>query len=173
MACTTLQEVLKDCSNNIGGIQTLLINDIDNLGTVVADTSAWKITSFGTLVDEFVAFEFKRNTSNVVGAKPTDLISGSTYYMYTMTLILSRREAAKNKAIKILAEGQRDLALVYGDANGLYWYIPNAQLTEVADETGTAKADGSKYTLTFIAETEVPIYEVDSAIIAALTTPIP
>jgi hypothetical protein len=172
MVCSTLSEILKSCDNNMGGITSLLLNDMDNLGTLVVDTNAWEVTSFGTLVDEFVAFEFNRNTGNVVGSKPTDLIAGSTYYMYTATIVLHRREAAKAKAIKILGEGQRDLALVFGDANGLYWYIPNAQLTEVADETGTAKADGSKYTLTFVAELEAPIYEVDSAIIAGLTTPI-
>jgi hypothetical protein len=55
-----------------------------------------------------------------------------------------RREASKSKAIKILGEGQRDLALVVGDANGKYWYFSNAQLTAVAEGSGQAKADGSQ-----------------------------
>jgi hypothetical protein len=83
-----------------------------------------------------------------------------------------RREASKSKAIKILGEGQRDLAVVVGDANGRYWYFENAQLSAVAEGSGTAKADGSKYSVTLVAESEHLAYEVDSSIIAGLTTPI-
>jgi hypothetical protein len=94
-----------------------------------------------------------------------DLVNGSSYYTQTITLMFHRREAAKSKAIKILGEGQRDLALVVGDANGKYWYFPTAQLTAVAEGSGTAKADGSKYSITFVAENENLAYEVDAAII--------
>jgi hypothetical protein len=83
-----------------------------------------------------------------------------------------RREAFKSKAIKILGEGQRDLALVVGDANGKYWYFENAQLSAVAEGSGTAKADGSKYSVTFVAESEHLAYEVDSALIPTLIVPV-
>jgi hypothetical protein len=83
-----------------------------------------------------------------------------------------RREAAKSKAIKILGEGQRDLALIVGDANGQYWYFPNAQLSAVTEGSGQAKADGSKYAISFVAENEFLAYTVDPTLIAGLTTPI-
>jgi hypothetical protein len=79
-----------------------------------------------------------------------------------------RREASKSKAIKILSEGQRDLAIIVKDANGKYWYFPFAQLSATAEGSGTAKADGSKYSVTFIAENENLAYEVDPTIIAGL-----
>lgn len=172
MACTTITTILKGCSSNLGGITSILINDMDNLGTVTVDTANWEVTSFGSLVDEFVAFEFRRNTGSFTEEAAIDLINGSTYYTQTINLMFHRREATKSKAIKILGEGQRDLALVVGDANGKYWYFPNAQLTAVAEGSGQAKADGSKYGITFVAENENLAYEVDSSIIAALTTPI-
>jgi lysine/ornithine N-monooxygenase len=91
------------------------------------------------------------------------LVNGSSFYTQTITLIFHRREAAKSKAIKVLGEGQRDLALVVGDANGKYWYFPKAQLTAVTEGSGTAKADGSKYSVTFVAENEQLAYEVEAA----------
>jgi hypothetical protein len=172
MSCTTLSTILKGCDSNIGGITSILINDMDNLGTLVVDTANWEVTSFGTLVDEFVAFEFRRNTGSFTEEAAIDLVNGSTFYTQTISLMFHRREASKSKAIKILGEGQRDLALVVGDANGKYWYFANAQLTAVAEGSGQAKADGSKYAITFTAEAEALAYEVDPTIVPGLTTPI-
>lgn len=172
MACTTLSSILKGCDNNMGGITSIYINDMDNLGTVTVDTANWEVTSFGTLVDEFVEFQFRRNTGNFTEELANDLINGSQFYTQTINLVFHRREASKSKAIKILGEGQRDLAVVVGDANGKYWYFENCQLTTVGEGSGTAKADGSKYTIALVAESEHLAYEVDSSIIAGLTTPI-
>lgn len=172
MACTTLATITKGCDNNVGGITSILINDMDNLGTVAVNTANWEVTSFGSLVDEFVAFEFRRNTGSYTEELQNDFVNGSQFYLQTINLMFHRREAAKSKAIKILGEGQRDLAVIVGDANGKYWYFPNAQLSAVAEGSGQAKADGSKYAITFVAENEFLAYEVDPTIVPALTTPI-
>lgn len=164
MACNTLTSILKGCDNNIGGITSILINDQDNVvGPIVQ--AAYLITDFGTLADPFIPFEFRRNTGMYTEEAAIDLVNGSSFVTQTVTLMFHRREAAKSKAIKILGEGQRDLALVVGDANGKYWYFPKAQLTAVAEGSGTAKADGSKYSITFVAENENLAYEVDATII--------
>jgi hypothetical protein len=168
MACTTLTSILKGCDSNIGGITSILINDQDNVDTSLIDVTNYVITDFGTLADPFIPFEFRRNTGMYTEEAAIDLVNGSSFYTQTVTLIFHRREAAKSKAIKILGEGQRDLALVVGDANGKYWYFPKAQLTAVTEGSGTAKADGSKYSVTFVAENEQLAYEVDSTIIPDL-----
>jgi hypothetical protein len=168
MACTTLTSILKGCDSNIGGITSILINDQENVDTSLIDVTNYVITDFGTLAAQFVPFEFRRNTGMYTEEAAIDLVNGSSFYTQTVTLIFHRREAAKSKAIKILGEGQRDLALVVGDANGKYWYFPKAQLTAVSEGSGTAKADGSKYSVTFVAENEQLAYEVDSAIIPDL-----
>jgi len=156
----------------MGGITSIYINDMENLGTLTVNTNDWEVTSFGTLVDEFVEFEFRRNTGNFTEELANDFINGSQFYTQTITLMFHRREASKSKAIKILGEGQRDLALVVGDANGKFWYFENAQLSAVAEGSGTAKADGSKYSVTFVAESEHLAYEVDSALIPTLIVPV-
>lgn len=164
MACTTLTSILKGCDSNIGGITSIYVNDMDNVTGPISVTD-YVIDDFGTLVDPFIPFEFRRNTGMYTEEAAIDLVNGSSYYTQTVTLIFHRREAAKSKAIKILGEGQRDLALVVGDANGKYWYFPYAQLTAVTEGSGTAKADGSKYSVTFVSEAEQLAYEVDATII--------
>jgi hypothetical protein len=172
MSCTTISTITKSCDNNIGGITSIYVNDMENLGTLVIDTAAWEVTSFGTLVDEFVAFEFRRNTGSYTEELQNDFVNGSQFYLQTINLMFHRREAAKSKSIKILGEGQRDLALVVGDANGKYWYFPNAQLSAVTEGSGQAKADGSKYAVSFVSENEFLAYEVDSSLIPGLIVPV-
>jgi hypothetical protein len=169
MSCTTLTTITKGCDNNIGGITSIYVNDMENLGTLVIDTANWEVTSFGTLVDEFVAFEFRRNTGSYTEELQNDFVNGSQFYLQTINLMFHRREAAKSKSLKILGEGQRDLAIVVGDANGKFWYFPNAQLSAVTEGSGQAKADGSKYAVSFVAENEFLAYEVDSSLIPGLT----
>ena len=166
MACSTITSILKSCDSNIGGITSIYINDQDSVdATEIIVDSQWTITDFGTLATQFVPFEFRRNTGMYTEEAAIDLVNGSSFITQTITLIFHRREASKSKAIKILGEGQRDLALVVGDANGKFWYFANAQLTAVAEGSGTSKADGSKYSITFVAEAENLAYEVVPSLI--------
>jgi len=165
VACSTLTSILKSCDSNIGGIVSIYVNDQDSVVGPIVDDGNYLITDFGTLADQFIPFEFRRNTGMYTEEAAIDLVNGSSFYTQTITLIFHRREASKSKAIKILGEGQRDLALVVGDANGKYWYFPKAQLTAVTEGSGTAKADGSKYSISFVAENENLAMEVDATII--------
>jgi len=97
-------------------------------------------------------FTIKRNTSNFTEEAAIDLVNGSSFITQTINLMFHRREASKSYAIQILGEGQRDLFVVLKDANGLYWAFENMQLSAVGEGSGTAKADGSKYNVTFVGE---------------------
>lgn len=167
MACQTISSIVRGCDGNIGGITNVYINDLANVTAITEDAATWEITAM-TVSSDFKAFEFLRNTSSYVEEDQRDLVAGSNFVRATITLVFSRREAAKSKAIKILGEGQRDLAVIVKDANGKYWYFPYAQLATVTEGSGTAKADGSKYNITLVAENENLAYEVDSAVIPTI-----
>lgn len=167
MSCSTLTAITKGCDNNIGGITAIYINDMDNITSTTEGTATWMIDA-QAVSTPYEAFEFRRNTGNFTEDSAIDLANGSSFVTGTITLMFHRREASKSKAIKILGEGQRDLAVIVKDANGKYWYFPMAQLTAVAEGSGTAKADGSKYSVTFVAENEFLAKEVDPTIIAGL-----
>jgi hypothetical protein len=79
-----------------------------------------------------------------------------------------RRDQAKSQAIKVLGAGQQYLNAIIQDANGLYWYFPYLQLSAVGEGSGTARADGSKYSVTLICENDYLAYQVDPTIVPAL-----
>jgi hypothetical protein len=41
-----------------------------------------------------------------------------------------------------------------------YWYFENAQLSATGEGSGTARADGSKYSITLLSEAEHLSYEI-------------
>lgn len=166
MACTTLTSITKSCSNNQGGIFSVYINDTDNV-TITASASTHQITS-ATASPKFTTFDFNRNVGSVAVEPTIDLINGSTYYEATVTLVFHRREAAKSRALQILAEGQRYLDIIFLDANGVYWYLDHAQLSGGTEETGTTRADGSKYTVTFVAQMDNRPYEISKTLVTSV-----
>ena len=171
MACTTLEDIIKGCDNNIGGLTAIYVNDMDNITSVTENTTTWMVTAIAQTA-RFQTWEFRRNVGNYVEAEASDLINGSSFVTATINLVFHRMEALTSRQLKIAGEGQRDLAIIIKDANANYWYFPYAQLTSVEGNSGTAKADGSKYTVVFTAETEFLAKEVDSSIIASLLEPV-
>jgi hypothetical protein len=166
MACTTLTSITKSCSNNQGGIYSVYINDTDNV-VVTASASTHQILT-ATASPKFTTFEFSRNVGSVTIDPKIDLINGSTYYEAKITLVFNRREAAKSRALQILAEGQRFLEVIFLDANGVYWYVDHAQLDGGTEETGTTRADGSKYNVTFTAMMDNRPYEISKALVTSV-----
>lgn len=171
MACTTLEDIVKGCDNNIGGITAVYINDQDNITAVTEDDASWEVTAI-TQTARFQTIEFRRNVGSYTEDSAIDFTNGSSFVTATINLNLHRREASKSRQIKIMGEGQRDLAVIVKDANGKYWYFPYAQVSATGEGSGTAKADGSKYSVTLVAENEFLAKEVDSTIISALLEPI-
>jgi hypothetical protein len=169
MSCTTLitQPIEKSCENNSGGILRAWVIDQDNFtGKTVVDAD-WEVTAI-TNDEPFVPIDFRRNTSNYEEVGTIDLVNGSTFYQNTINFMFHRREAAKSRALKILGEGQRYLTFVIEDANGIFWLFEYMQMNAAGDGSGTARADGSKYSISFTGEANNFAYVVDSAIIPNL-----
>lgn len=174
MACNTnLTSILKGCDNNAGGITNVYIAPAELIlsSTLVEG----EITAIGmTAGSKFEEYAVNKNSASYVEEAGIDLTAGSTFYTTTLTLTIPRREVAKRQSIALVAAGQRNLAIIIKDANGLYWfmgYAEYANLTGVGEGSGAAKADGSKYALTFLAEEAEMMPEVDSTIVPALLVP--
>jgi hypothetical protein len=173
--CAALEGISKTCDNNTGGIYGIWITPQDNIASITpldpSAASGWEITGI-TLAAPLVLFEnfyIRRNTSSFTEEAAIDLINGSSFVTSTISLMFQRREADKSRAIKILGSGQQYLTAIVLDANGIYWYFPYLQVTGVAEGSGTARADGSKYAVTLVGENEYLAYTIDPVIIPALT----
>jgi hypothetical protein len=169
MACNNLASILKGCDTNSGGIYEAYIIDQDDIVSYTANASTHTITAMTISTGvTYSTYQFKRNVGNMVIAPAIDLVNGSSFFNHTISLVFHKREASKSRALQILGEGQRYLSIILKDANGLYWYVSYAQLNGGDEDTGTAKADGSKVTVTFLAEMDNRAYAVDSSLIAGL-----
>jgi hypothetical protein len=170
MACTTLEEIIKGCENNLGGIYNLWVTDQDNVTGLTVDEANWEITAIAR-TDAFVKVEFNRYIGNYTEDEQNSNENGSTVVTQTINLPLLRRDGAKSRALKIMSEGQRYLSIIVEDGNGIYWYFPYMQITSIGEGSGTAKADGSKYAVVWTATNDKLAYTVDPALIPALLTP--
>lgn len=144
----------------------------DNVTAISIDVATGEVDGITiTAPQVFVPFEFTKNSSNYTEEGNISLENGSTYYTTTLNLMIPRREQAKRNAISLLAAGQQNLLAIIEDQNGKYWLMGEengANLTAKGEGSGTAKADGSKYSLTLTAEEPELMREVDPTIIAGL-----
>lgn len=172
MACnTSLQAILKDCSNNIGGVAKIYLAPSEFISATTVTTGTVVSVDFVDDLPQFVEFQFNKNSANYVEEAAISLENGSTFYTTTLTITIPRREVAKRNKIALVASGQRNLSIIILDNNGLYWwmgYANYANLTGLGEGSGTVKGDGSKYTLTFLAEEPELMFEVNALIIPDL-----
>lgn len=157
-----------NCENNIGSLTSVLLTDHDN---IVDITEAGGTVSAITMASAsyFYEFEFNRNSASLQEDLTKDVTAGSAFFTQTVTMTIPRRDVAKRNTLALLT--QRDLSVIVKDGNGFYWLvgrIDGAYLSEQASSSGTAKADGSNYVLTLIAEELEQAPAVDSSIIAGL-----
>ncbi len=169
MSCEALQTITKTCDNNTGGIKTVWICQQENVTTATPD---WEITTL-VLTDPANVYAINRNTGNYTEDTAVDLINGSSFVTQTITLMFNRRDKDKSEAINVLGSGQQYLAVFIQDANDKYWYFENVQLTATGEGSGTARADGSKYSITLLAESEHLAYEILSTEITNNATDFP
>jgi hypothetical protein len=149
MACISFTGgIEKDCLNNIGGVNKLYLTDFDNIvsytesgGTVSAITMA--------SASNFYEFEFNRESSVFTEDLLKDVTAGSALFEQTLELTIPRRDVSKRNVLALLT--QRDLAVIFRDSNGIFWYpgmVEGMYLSESTSTSGQAKADGSNYVLT-------------------------
>lgn len=156
MPCESLITIEKSCLNNTGGIRTVWIAPQDEV-TVTVGT--WQILT-ATLDNPAAVYAINRNTGNYTEDTAIDLINGSTFVTQTITLMFNRRDKDKSEAIHVLGAGQQYLSVFVQDSNDKYWYFENAQLSATGEGSGTARADGSKYSITLLSEAEHLSYEI-------------
>lgn len=165
--CNVLNSIKKQCKNNIGGLDEIYVIDQKYISNVIENNNV--ISSISVLNSQlFLSIYQIRNTSNYTEELVTDFNSGTSIYNTILNLVFNRRDKSISLALSRLAEGQRDLAFIVKDVNGLYWYLPYMRLTNNGNGSGTNKADGSKYEVTFSNDNDSNINEIDSSIISSL-----
>ena len=169
MACNqTLSGLVKDCSPSMGGITEVLLANREDVSSVTAE--AGKVTEITMASSaKFKRYTFARNTGSMTSTYTIDQASGVRYVTTDLLLQFNRMESAKRVEISALAVN--DLVAIVKDANGIYWYLGYDEPVNASagdGQTGTARGDANRYTITLQDNSKEMPMEVDSTIIAAL-----
>jgi len=82
MPCLVLEDIVKSCDNNSGGIYGIWINQQDEIASITPTNpsagAGWSITGITLAgVNLFQNFYIRRNTSNFTEESNIDLVNGS------------------------------------------------------------------------------------------------
>jgi len=89
----------------------------------------------------------------------------------TSDLLLQFNRMETSKRVEITALSLGDLAVIVKDANGKYWYLGKDEPVNASagdGQTGTARGDANRYTITLQDESLEMPYEVDETIIPSI-----
>ena len=164
----TLSGLARDCSSNMGGILEVLIANADDVTGVTVSDGIISTVSMATSA-KFKRYTFAKNTGSLTSTYPLDPASGVKYVTSELLLQFNRMETQKRVEITALALG--DLVCIVKDANGTYWYLGKDEPVNASasdGQTGTARADANRYTITLQDESLEMPYEVDASIVDAL-----
>ena len=164
----TLSGLARDCSSNMGGILEVLIANADDVTGVTLSEGIISTISMATTA-KFKRYTFPKNTGSLTSTYNIDRASGVQYVSSELLLQFNRMETQKRVEITALALG--DLVCIVKDANGKYWYLGKDEPVSASasdGQTGTARADANRYTITLLDESKEMPYEVDASIVEAL-----
>lgn len=169
MSCVqTLSGLARDCNSNMGGIIEALIAPFDDVTAVtITDGVISAITMASS--KKFKKYNFNKNTGNLTSTYNIDPASGVRYVTSDLLLLFNRMETTKR--VEITALAMSDLAVIVKDANGKYWYLGKDEPVNASaadGQTGTARGDVNRYSITLQdTSLEMP-YEVSDSIIEGL-----
>lgn len=181
--CNALTNGLqKSCDNNSGGVNKVFLADFANATPILATSSTFPndewinaitMAAPGGVTASFYEIQTNKNVCNFQETVAIDLTNGTTFFNQVVNIVLSRRETTKRAFIEKLIAGQKQLACIVLDSNGIYWYFgleEGGYITAIDGGSGTAKADANGYTVTLTAMEPDQAYQVNPAIITNITS---
>lgn len=163
MACSqTMSGISLGCESSKGGIKIAYLAPYQE-GVFTIDVSTGNVTAIETDVI-FYPYEFKKNTGSMTQTFTIDDQNGVRYNDTAINLVFTRFDAEKRAELNALALS--DMIGIVVDSNGVRYAIGTEEpvtATAATGETGTAKADGNKVSITLTDSTSLflPIVPAD------------
>lgn len=164
----TLSGLAKDCAANMGGIlEALIANFADVTGVTITDGQVSAIAMASSA--KFKRYTFAKNTGSLTSTYNIDVASGVKYVTSELVLQFNRMQTQARVELTALSLG--DLVCIVKDGNGKYWYLGKDEPVNASagdGQTGTARSDANRYTITLQDDSQEMPYEVDPSIVDAL-----
>lgn len=169
MPCSVaLSGLARDCATSMGGIVEAYIANYDDVtAKTVTDGQVSAVTM--ATGKHFLRYTFRKGTGSMTSTLNVDAANGVNYVSTDLVLLFTRMETTKR--IEMAALAVNELAVIVKDANGKYWYLGyDEPVTASAGDgqTGTARGDGNRYSITLQDTSASFPYEVDPTIIDGL-----
>ena len=171
----TLEGIVRDCNPNMGGIQKvwmILKSDITKVTVGVDASSDVDLITELTVAEgtgKVNAFEFRKGAASMTSNLQKDDTNGSYFWLTDLVMNFQRMETSKRAAIMALTLAEA-CAIVL-DANGKYWFLGKDEYlsaTAGTAETGTAKTDANKYSVTLQDSSLRLPYEIKKSVAEAI-----
>lgn len=170
MSCNsqTLAGLAKDCTPSMGGIiEVYIANSTDVSSLTLSEGKIGTITMAASA--KFKKYQFNRGTGSLTSTYTFDKTNGVQYVTSNLVLSFNRMETTKRVEISALAVN--DLAVIVKDCNGTFFYLGYDEPVNASagdGQTGTARGDANRYSITLQDNSKEMPYEVDSSIISGL-----
>ena len=164
----TLSGLGVTCDASMGGIAEVYIAHKSDIGDIKITED--KISAI-TLNDsaKFKTYSFRKGTGSMTQTWSIDAANGVYFCQTDLSLAFSRMDTQKRVEMQTLVLD--DVVVIVRDCNNVYWYLgynEPVNASAAGAETGTARTDGNKYTLTLTDYSLEYPYEVDASIIAGI-----
>lgn len=170
MPCALTQGYTLDCKDSLGGIKAVWMIESGNV-TAVTEASGIVSAITKSAGKVFRKYEMVKATGSLTETITASVENGTVFYAQELSIVLNKLQANTRNEILLLA--QNTLMVVVQDANDKYWLLGRTQGCDVTGgtaATGTAQGDRNGYTLTITGAEKQLAPEVNSGIIAGLTT---
>ena len=161
MPCSqVLSGLANDCASSMGGIVEAYIANHDDVASVTVQEGQINAITMAESA-KFKKYYFKPGTSSFTNNLNVDQANGVNFVSTDIVLLFSRMETAKRIEIAALSVG--DLAVIVKDANGKYWYFGYDEPVTASSgdgQTGTARTDGNRYSITLQDNAQTWPYEI-------------
>ena len=181
MACDISNGRIEQCKDSVSGLKAIYIINYDKLNS---DAVAYLSSPVGSedVIDTWVPidtatamnlykYELKSTTNSFTTAIESSRDNGTTFFSQTLVAALKRQDAATTKNVKLLAYGRpRIVVRTMTDQFFLMGLDQGADVSAGEISTGAALGDFNGYSLTFLAQEEMPANFIDCTNEAGLKT---
>lgn len=147
MACSiTLNGLAYDCSASVGGIKEVYLHaGFDaNMFTVSGDVVTAITASTG-----WKKYEFRRGSGSMTSTFTIDEANGVNYCQTDLALSFAKQDTAKRIEVAALAVGQvQGIVVDCNNVKHVLGYNEGVVASAAGAETGAARGDGNKYSIT-------------------------
>jgi len=167
--CTTLAGITLDCRDNVGGIETVFIENVD---TSLAVSATAGVAAVADVLIDTVALDATLSSMDIYECvKQTGMLeetgtfsdeNGTVFFTSVATAVFNKLDGAKLNELYELAVSAKLLVIVK-DNNGKFWLVGNdrgAVATSSTEGTGTAYGDRNGISMSFTGIDNRPMVEL-------------